>query len=140
MLHDHDARKRALGEGLSEDHFEVFRPVFAAIETLHRDGQPIDAATVAGWINPSEFPDFEVHEQIEEIDAQKPDPSAWSSWVTTLRRSYASRIASDAAGALPSVDLDSQRQILETASELMREALAGPSGAVHIRAKPPIAQ
>lgn len=133
MLHDVDARKRALGDGLTGDHFIVFRPVFSAIEELHRTGQPIDAATVAGWINPSEFPDFEIHEQVDEIDAQKPDSSAWTSWVTTIRRSYASRIASDVALAVPELELEGQREILETASEMMKEALAGPSGAVHIK-------
>lgn len=131
MLHDRDQRKRALSEGLTSEHFVAYRPVFAAIEAIHREGGQVDAATVAAWINPGDFPDFESSAELDRIDAQTPDPSGWRSWVMVLRRAYASRIATEASRfAAEESDPEAQRSALEAATEAMREALSGPSGAV----------
>lgn len=131
MIHDESARKLALSQGITQDHFTEGRPVFAAIEDLFRDGEHVDAATVASRIDLATVDDVSVHELVAKLDAQEPDPSGWPSWVKTIRRAYASRIAADASAfALGESDPEMQADALEGALEAIKAALSGPSGAI----------
>ena len=130
-IRSEDHLKRALADGLTPDHFISHKPIFEAVEGLFRNGETIDPATIAGNINVSDFPDFEVTESVEKVCHQDPDPSGWRSWVSILRRAYASRIASDASQLVSATDTpETQQALLQEASESIKAALAGPIGAV----------
>lgn len=128
MMRDPAFMRRAMADGLGEDHFLRYRPVFSLLLEMSRGGVPIDDATLAAALqHAGHLDDIGGATVIRDMWCESSEGKAWRQWVRDLNATMAKRIIAEgveliATGQTPEAQLEALRQT----QDLVNQALAGP--------------
>lgn len=128
MMRDPAFMRRAVADGLGEDHFHRYKPVFAVLVEMNRAGQPIDDATVSAALElDGVIGDIGGASVIADMWREASEGKAWRQWVRDLNATMAKRIIAEGVKLIESgKSTDDQLEALRLTQELVNQALAGP--------------
>ncbi|MCW1913709.1 hypothetical protein OJ996_08995 [Luteolibacter sp. GHJ8] len=129
MMRDEETRRRALLEGIGEDHFYCLQSVYLAVTTLSRSGATIDAISLTEELRSSgDLEGVGGESAVVEMWEMNENPRGWKQWVRALANARIERIKEDGLRwAADAKTPEAALEALRTTQEEMRQALAGPN-------------
>lgn len=128
MMRDPAFMRRAVVDGLGEDHFLRYRPLFTVLVEMNRAGSPIDDATVSAALEiDGVIDDIGGPGVIGDMWREASEGKAWRQWVRDLNAVMAKRIIADGMKLIESgQSTEDQLEALRLTQDLVNQALAGP--------------